>query len=669
MKKILYRLIFSIFVFGGVFSFASAQSAPATNWSGTPYVWGNPVLNADGSVSAAMPNGWGSFGADPFDVWTGVNVDTGQTWYVNNRWLSDFGGRKIAQLLGLNVTIYNDPGTCPLQEIAAKTVTNIICGSNSGRELPPGSWRYYSIDPLGNNSAVVLESYADYFLMGKDDVAKYLFDNRYARSLSCYQYFDIPFKNGMTFDQMKQNVDNFNVSLCNSTYPYAPAPVVTNPGGGTTGGTGTGGTVNSGTSVGADTPVNLAKSLINSLFNQFNQSMNSISSIGLNLNTGVQTNTSTGTNANTGTNSSCYLFNSDLSLGSTGTAVTNLTIRLISEGLLTTQSSTYNQTVLNAVKAYQEKYTSQILTPVGLTSGTGYFGSSTRAHMNSKCTTTSTNTNTGTGTIIQPVSTSLVFEKPLSSAIPQYSNSCSLWTSPTGVTQQDSAFYKGSLLRSQSQGEYYRGFWYDKPEVTYVNNIATAPTPIYFGNIGFNPFEEKTGIATEDNLLLKKGDTWVITDQKISPVGHQKVLSLLGVSASAQSGEASDLQNIRTYNQASFYGNSYTWGYAQYYMRCEDELARFLFVNRNNSDVQRYFGYAYNPTSYNSPESFMSALNTVKGTSISVPLSSTGTTQTTTTTSTQTSTLSTQQIQDIQNQITVLLAQVSALQAQLSQLQ
>lgn len=41
----------------------------------------------------------------------------------------------------------------------------------------------------------------------------------------------------------------------------------------------------------------------------------------------------------------------------------------------------------SAVASFQDLYAAQVLTPVGLTSGTGYFGPSTRAHMNSLCTT------------------------------------------------------------------------------------------------------------------------------------------------------------------------------------------------------------------------------------------------------------------------------------------
>jgi hypothetical protein len=246
MKKFSLGLLLGVILLGALPTLALA--ANATNWSGTQYVWGNPITNPDGSISAAMPNGWGSYGADPFDTWSGVygafdGALAGKTWYINNHWLDDWGGRKTAELLGLNVPIYNNPGTCPLKEIAAKTITNVICGSNSGRETPPGSWRYYSIDPLGNNSFVALEAYADYFLMGRDNVANYLFQNRYSRSLGCYSYFQpYLYGNETTFEQMKSNIENFNVSLCSSTYPYAPVPVGDGTSGGTSGTGTTGGT-------------------------------------------------------------------------------------------------------------------------------------------------------------------------------------------------------------------------------------------------------------------------------------------------------------------------------------------------------------------------------------------------------------------------------------------
>lgn len=708
MKKILYRLVLSIFVFCGVFSFALAQSNPATNWSGTPYVWGNPVINADGSVSAAMPNGWGSFGMNPFDNWGGTNVDNGQKWTINNRWLSDSGGRKIAELLGLNVVIYNTPGSCPFQELAAKRITNIICGSNSGRETPPGSWRYYSIDSSGENNSVVLEAYADYFLMGRDDVAKYLFENRFGERLACYSSYNQPFRNGMTFDQMKQNIESFNLSLCSTSSSGSGGSTNTGTGGTNTGSTGTGsgsGTTNS--SVGSDTPVNLARKLVDSLFDDFDKSMGSISGIGLNLNTNTQTNTSN-TNTTPSTNSACYVFNQDLKLGSTGIEVTNLTTRLVSEGFLSSQSSSFDQVVFGAVVAYQEKYASQILTPVGLTSGTGYFGKSTRNYMNSKCTGSTTNTvkpvvntpanNTTPNTVtsvgtprtpaprLQEVDLStLIFEKPLSSTIPRVSPSCPAWTSPTGLTPQDPEFYRGGVA-DKAPGEYeYRqsrpGMWYDRDYVDYNGGIATSPAPIFFGNIGFNPFSISTGVATSDNLSLKKGDTWILSDGGISLEGHKKVLSLLGVPPTPQKGEDDYIAQMRKYPAVSIFMNSYTLMYAKMFMQCEDDLARFMFINRNHPIFKTQFGagYMYPRSGYDSPESFMSDAKANisyinrevseqnRQADISDGISGVST-QTPQINTQGGSTLTSKQIQDIQSQITALLSQVSLLQEQLKQL-
>lgn len=240
MNKILLSFVLGIMLFGLLPSVASA--ANATNWSGTPYVWGNPVTNPDGSISAAMPNGWGSYGADPFDVWTGVygpfdGALAGKTWYINNRWLDDWGGRKTAELLGLNVPIYNNPGSCPFVEIAAGTKTNIICGSNSGKTTPPGSWRHYRIGADGKNTSVVLEAYADYFLMGMDNVAKYLFENAFDPKVECYgrssPYIRVNSDGTFTtFEQMKSNIEGVNLSSCQprsggSTTPTTPGTTLT----------------------------------------------------------------------------------------------------------------------------------------------------------------------------------------------------------------------------------------------------------------------------------------------------------------------------------------------------------------------------------------------------------------------------------------------------------
>ena len=62
-----------------------------------------------------------------------------------------------------------------------------------------------------------------------------------------------------------------------------------------------------------------------------------------------------------------------------------LTTALSNAGLWNsaTPITTYNDSVASAVTGFQEKYASQILTPNGLSYGTGYVGASTRAELNS----------------------------------------------------------------------------------------------------------------------------------------------------------------------------------------------------------------------------------------------------------------------------------------------
>lgn len=64
-------------------------------------------------------------------------------------------------------------------------------------------------------------------------------------------------------------------------------------------------------------------------------------------------------------------------------AVLNLQSDLVSEGfnINTTELGTFGQSTKAAVKAFQEKYSGDILAPFGLTVGTGYFGTVTRLKM------------------------------------------------------------------------------------------------------------------------------------------------------------------------------------------------------------------------------------------------------------------------------------------------
>lgn len=78
---------------------------------------------------------------------------------------------------------------------------------------------------------------------------------------------------------------------------------------------------------------------------------------------------------------SCYRFNRDLKQGDTGEDVVKLIGFLRAKGYLLTDETTFNTRVVNAVKAFQEGYPSEILSPHGITVGTGYVGNSTRSKM------------------------------------------------------------------------------------------------------------------------------------------------------------------------------------------------------------------------------------------------------------------------------------------------
>ena len=86
--------------------------------------------------------------------------------------------------------------------------------------------------------------------------------------------------------------------------------------------------------------------------------------------------------------SACYAFSSNLRMGDRGQGVDALVRVLIREGLIPNEANSnvsgedFNEQLASAVVGFQQKYASEILTPNGLSYGTGYVGPSTRAKLN-----------------------------------------------------------------------------------------------------------------------------------------------------------------------------------------------------------------------------------------------------------------------------------------------
>ncbi|NOY35333.1 MAG: hypothetical protein GXP44_00125, partial [bacterium] len=84
-----------------------------------------------------------------------------------------------------------------------------------------------------------------------------------------------------------------------------------------------------------------------------------------------------------GSQSWCHNFNVNLKIGNRGSEVTALQIALEKENFIIGSNKGYfGEGTASAVTGFQQKYKNEILTPVGLRYGTGFFGPSTRAKLN-----------------------------------------------------------------------------------------------------------------------------------------------------------------------------------------------------------------------------------------------------------------------------------------------
>ena len=122
------------------------------------------------------------------------------------------------------------------------------------------------------------------------------------------------------------------------------------------------------------------------------------------------------------TTSSCYQFERNLRVGNTGADVKALQQTLNANGFTVAaaghagsagmETSYFGNATKNALIKWQEANAASTLAPWGLTSGTGFFGATSRAEMNKCAGTPGTPTTPGTGTVSGAVSVSLASVQP-----------------------------------------------------------------------------------------------------------------------------------------------------------------------------------------------------------------------------------------------------------------
>ncbi len=78
----------------------------------------------------------------------------------------------------------------------------------------------------------------------------------------------------------------------------------------------------------------------------------------------------------------CHIFTTNLSLGNSGSEVQALQTALQKQNVSVNITGIFDSSTAAAVTAFQQKYSAQILAPIGLSTGTGFVGSATRSTLN-----------------------------------------------------------------------------------------------------------------------------------------------------------------------------------------------------------------------------------------------------------------------------------------------
>ena len=181
------------------------------------------------------------------------------------------------------------------------------------------------------------------------------------------------------------------------------------------------------------------------------------------------------------------------------------------------ESTYYGSLTANAVSRFQELYASDILTPVGLTRGSGYFGPSTRAKMNALIkagiqftldNTPTSNNNSGTETVSNETTSNQNQNNLNSSALSGTSGAieASVTSGNTGLGLQSSGLtYETSDEFSVGKASSYAGA--PGESITVEGVKLTNSTKINFENTAV------TGIASSDGKSL----TFVVPNVNTGP--------------------------------------------------------------------------------------------------------------------------------------------------------
>ena len=207
----------------------------------------------------------------------------------------------------------------------------------------------------------------------------------------------------------------------------------------------------------------------------------------------------------------CYTFNTNLSIGTSGSVVAALQTALQKDGESITLDGTFDDQTASAVTGFQEKYASEILAPSNLQYGTGYVGFATRTKLNALY-------GCGTTTTTFPPITPPIISMPIATATPSFFASQTsvdsggtitfTWNVPTDGIFQNPSFTvnpcpSGITLYDVTNGQTFlcgdlgrMVSWSGSDTIRFTNSNTTAVQ--MYGQLDFGASQPLTQAVTVD---------------------------------------------------------------------------------------------------------------------------------------------------------------------------